>query len=239
MKSENLDQKIGILGGLGPLACVEFQKILFDQFKKKYQPKSDQDYPEVIAIHATKTPDRPAYILDQTKPDPTPYLQKALSDLESLGCNLIVIPCNTAHYFLDRLVTKPETVIVNIIQKAALVCKEKGYKAPLLLATSGTISSRIYERFFQEQDINLTIPSSSDIDDTMDLIYNGRYGIKAGNINDANQNRLAGIAARYDKADCVILGCTELPLVSKKITYPTIDPMVAAADFLIDCVKKF
>jgi aspartate racemase len=112
------------------------------------------------------------------------------------------------------------------------MCKANGYNSPLLLATAGTIKSGIYEKFFKEKGIELIIPSQQDIDATMQVIY-GREGVKAGFVDENNQNRLAEIARSYSQADCIILGCTELPLVAQKITAPTIDPMSAAANFLI------
>jgi len=227
--------KIGIIGGLGPLATVEFQKIFFNIFKARFNPKSDQEYPEMIVIQGCKTPDRTTHILDETKPDPTPDLQKSLSMLEQMGCSLIVIPCNTAHFFLDRLKKSEETEIVNIIKQAAIICKEKGYNSPLLLATAGTIKCGIYEKFFTEQGVKLMLPSQPNIDATMQVIY-GKGGVKAGFVDENNQHRLAEIVKFYPEADCVILGCTELPLVAQKIEKPTIDPMCAAAVALIEIV---
>jgi aspartate racemase len=112
-------QRVGVIGGLGPLATVKFQEIFFENFRNQCGTTSDQDFPELVVIHDCKTPDRTAYILDKTKPDPTPHLQKSLSELERLGCDLIVIPCNTAHYFIGRLQKNKDTEIVNIIEQAA------------------------------------------------------------------------------------------------------------------------
>jgi aspartate/glutamate racemase len=79
--------------------------------------------------------------------------------------------------------------------------------------------------------ITLTIPREEDIEATMDVIY-GQKGVKAGYADDDNQNKFAEIVRRYPGNDCVILGCTELPLVAQKVDLRKVDPMEAAAIFM-------
>ncbi|GAJ09165.1 unnamed protein product, partial [marine sediment metagenome] len=86
---------IGILGGMGPEATIDlFYKII------KFNPsEKDQDHLRIIIDNNPKIPDRTAAILGKGE-DPLPALQETARNLEKAGANFIIIPCNTAHYFL-------------------------------------------------------------------------------------------------------------------------------------------
>lgn len=241
--------KIGILGGLGPFATISFTNLLFSHFQKIYSPKKDQDFPEISVEFTCKTPDRNAFILGNSVKNPLEKLIIALRNLENCGCNIIAIPCNTAHFFIDDLneAKLPTTKIVNMVEETALRCLKNGYKKPLLLATKGTINSNLYKNYFTKFSGDLLIPTAEDIDAVMEIIY-GRNGVKVGNLGLDNAKKLKEISDKYaGESDIIILGCTELPLVSYEIKTPTvsyeiktptIDPMMVLAEAATDLLKK-
>ena len=89
---------IGIVGGMGPLAtCDLFRKII-----DVTEAGSDQEHVRVVIDSNTEIPDRTAAILAGGK-DPVPELRKSASYLVSIGADLLIMPCNTAHYFYDQV----------------------------------------------------------------------------------------------------------------------------------------
>jgi aspartate racemase len=228
--------QIGVLGGLGPLATVEFEKLFFKEAQRVLKPKSDQQYPNLFVNIVSTTPDRTAYIMDQTKPDPTPFLQSALSKLESIGCNLIVIPCITAHHFMPRLCPKEGTTLLNLIEETVEFCIKSRYQQTLLLATQGTMKSGVFVKGASAKGLKLILLTDEDLINLMDIIY-GQTGVKRGFVDESNQERLKELVSRY-KVDSVILACTELGLIGGKITVPTIDPMQIGAQNLLNILNK-
>ena len=106
----NKKNMIGILGGMGTQAGLDFCNKLAIQ----YRGKIDQDYPLFFLYNKSNIPGRPESIGVQTKNLTNRFYnkkskQKYKQVLKSLilGCNLlkkskckfIVIPCNTAHYW--------------------------------------------------------------------------------------------------------------------------------------------
>lgn len=225
-----MTRKIGIIGGLGPLATTHFLNLFFCNYQKLHDPKRDQDFPEISVEFACHTPDRTSYIIGQSNQNPAVSMVNSLKKLEYLKADLIAIPCNTAHFFLDELEKQKlgETKIINMIDETAKFCYEAGYTKPLLLATLGTFISGLYEKSFNQFGIELKVPNEQDKTAIMNLIYGG---IKVGNGNSVG---LSNIADKYQNdCDVCILGCTELPLISSTIKMPVIDPMLVLCNSLI------
>ncbi|MFT4968079.1 MAG: aspartate racemase [Candidatus Deianiraeaceae bacterium] len=210
---------IGIMGGMGPYATIDAQRILLNEYKSS-GAKKDQDYPEFVINMASKTPDRTAYLLNSNKSDPLPYLTKSLKQLENSGASVIFIDCNTAHAFIDDLykVKKPNTTILNMIEETAISIKSENPKKVLLLATDGTLKTGIYQKYLGNDVLHPKL-GSTEQKIVMDIIY-GKYGIKAGYsaqdprlpTNETPWAKLQTVLKSFPNVDKIILGCTELPL---------------------------
>ena len=61
-------KKLGIIGGLGPMATVSFMRRIIDMT----EAATDQEHMEIYVAHCPSIPDRTGYLLDRTKPDPSP-----------------------------------------------------------------------------------------------------------------------------------------------------------------------
>ncbi len=89
---------IGILGGMGPAATLA----LYERIIALTPAQCDQDHLRVIIDSNPKIPDRTAAILGNGE-SPLPAMAESAKTLERAGADFIVIPCNTAHYWLDEL----------------------------------------------------------------------------------------------------------------------------------------
>ena len=94
----NGKKTIGILGGMGPLATAD----LFEKITLLTKAETDRDHIRVYIDSNTNIPDRTAAILNGGA-DPVPEMADALKHLEQCGADCVIMPCNTAHYFLPRL----------------------------------------------------------------------------------------------------------------------------------------
>lgn len=112
-----MHKSIGILGGMGPMATAD----LFQKIVALTKADSDNDHIRIYIDNNPQIPDRTTAILKGGK-DPVPQMLDALRHLEACGADCIVMPCNTAHYFLDRL--QPETKIpfISILESTAKAC---------------------------------------------------------------------------------------------------------------------
>ena len=132
---------LGVLGGMGPAASAEFLKILAE----KYPAEKDQDHPVVYMISDPKIPDRGSAI-EGNGEDPSPYLINDLEKLIGWGAELLAVPCNTSHYFIDRFRDRIGVRIVHIIEATVEASMKKSPKGAWMISTMGTARSGLYQK---------------------------------------------------------------------------------------------
>ena len=225
---------IGILGGMGPEATID----LFYKIIKSTPAEKDQDHLRIIIDNNPKIPDRTTAILGKGE-DPLPALQETARNLEKAGADLIIIPCNTAHYFLPSIQESVKIPILNMIEETA---KETQRKTPQikkvgLLASIGTYKMEIYHQHFKKFNIEVISPEEKDKEEVMKVIY----AVKAGDLSEEVKRNILKIAQKLiDKGvEAIITGCTEIPLILKEgdVPVPIIDPTQVLAKMAIKKAK--
>ena len=215
---------IGILGGMGPLATAD----LFQKITLHTAASCDQEHPRVCIDSNTAIADRTAALLHGGA-DPRPEMIKSAQRLASIGADLLIMPCNTAHNFYDDVAASVNIPVLHMIALTRDALKAKGVKCAGLLATDGTVQTGIYQRTFAGSGIDLLVPDGNDQVAVMDIIYNG---VKAGDMShDATAFRRTCENLIARGAEVLILGCTELPPAFDiyHLDYPNVDPTLALA----------
>ena len=221
-----MKKSIGILGGMGPLATAD----LLRKITLHTKAACDGDHLRVFIDSNPAIPDRTAAILSGG-PDPVPEMTKALRSLEKCGADCIIMPCNTAHYFIPRLQALTATPFISMLEATARACAAQyPGKTAAILGTKGTLRTRLYHDALAAQNVETLTPNETEQDELMRLIY----GVVKANRplapeTDAWASLLDGLCARG--ADYFILGCTELPLLADTLPHPGpfIDPTAELA----------
>jgi len=207
---------IGIIGGMGPMATLDlFYKIIINT-----RANRDQDHAHVIIDNNTGIPDRTKYILEGGESPEEEIFISACRLIEA-GANILIMPCNTAHYFyniiknrIDKRYNKINYKFINMIEETAKVAQSQGCKRVFLLATKGTYESKIYNNIFKEYDIDIIIPDEPDQNIVMNSIYNFKKDI----FNFYKDEIISMLEhGKKQGASKIVLGCTELPIIFKKI----------------------
>ena len=134
-------------------------------------------------------------------------LDKLVEDakiLEATGCSVIAVPCNTSHYFIDKVQSEVSIPIINMIKETVkyIYNQKKDIKKIAVLATDGTISVRVYQKELELLDIESYIPSKDKQAMVMDIIYNQ---VKKGQIGNYKYGNARSEERRVGK-ECRI-GC--------------------------------
>ena len=200
---------LGILGGLGPMSTVYFCELL----NRHTAATCDADHIDMLISSKATTPDRTAYILDKNSPDPLPVMLSEAHRLENAGVDLIVVPCNTAHYFYDGLTEGCQTPILNIIDETTAHLARTGVKTFGLLATVGTVQSGAYERFCAPRGLACITPTEEE----QAIISNIIFGQIKQN-KPVDMAAFDGVVSSLRSRGCekIVLGCTELSLLKKE-----------------------
>lgn len=221
-----MKKTIGILGGMGPLATAD----LFRKIVLLTDAACDNGHIRVYIDDNSSIPDRTAAILDGGA-DPLPAMTDSLRKLEACGADCIIMPCNTAHYFLPRLQALTHVPFLSMLDSTARACRVRfPGKTAAVLATRGTLSAGLYQQALAAESVPFLIPGGAEQDALMRIIYDG---VKAGAPPDAYQADMASVldALTGRGADYFILGCTELPLAAQALalSVPTVDPTAELA----------
>lgn len=212
---------LGVIGGVGPLSTAYFMEVLIN----KTVAVTDQEHIDMVVLNHCAIPDRTDYILDNTKENPVIYMQEDARKLELLGCSVIATPCNTAHYFYDELQSAIKIPIINMIEETAIELKNQGIKRAGIMATNGTIATKLFQNALLRQAIEPVVPSEQNQEFVMSLIYDS---IKAGLPIDLDKFKAVVNELRLHSCEKVILGCTELSVLKKEYSL---------GDFYIDSLE--
>lgn len=200
---------LGVLGGLGPMSTVYFCELL----NRHTAAVCDADHIDMLISSRATTPDRTSYILDKNAPDPLPVMLSEAHRLERAGVDLIVMPCNTAHYFYDGLAQNCQVPILNIIDETTAHLARIGVQTFGLLATEGTIRSGAYERFCTPRGLSCFPPTKDEQAIITDIIFGQIKQNKSVDMKAFNSVVTSLCSRGCEK---IVLGCTELSLLKKQ-----------------------
>ena len=155
--NNNMKPTIGIIGGSGPLATLDIEQKIFSSTQKITNAVTDQDYFNLVVFNYCETHDRNDSVFFG-KPDPLNQYVNYISSISTLGVDLILLACNTAHMYLPFLKEKTKIPIMSIIEKSYdyfcinfSSCSKVG-----LISTKATLEKQLYHNvFFNKNNINV------------------------------------------------------------------------------------
>lgn len=216
-----MKKTIGILGGMGPMATAD----LFQKITALTDAARDSEHIRIYIDSNAAIPDRTAAILDGGE-DPVPAMTDSLRKLEGCGADSIIMPCNTAHYFLPRLEPLTKLPFLSMITAAARACRTRfPGKNVGILATQGTLSAELYQKALAEERVPFLVPNEGERAALMEVIYQGvKAGAPPSHYREDFRFVIEGMTSRG--AECFLLACTELPLAAQSLglELPCVDP---------------
>lgn len=220
------DKVIGILGGMGPMATVD----LISKIIEQTQVITEQDHLRMLIYNNPKIPSR----IDAFKPgnpSPLPELVRTAVTLEKAGADYIMIPCHSAHYWLNEIQQSISIPIYSIIDcTVENIQLRKNVKNILLIATETTLRSGLYQQALNKLPLQLILPDPNEqerIQHIIHMIKTNSFSLNNGIID------LRDMLNEYKNkgVHTVIAGCTEIPLIINRLDheFEFIDPSLILA----------
>ena len=200
---EKRPARLGVIGGMGPQATQTFYQRLLD----RTDASCDQEHLPALILSDTGMPDRTACILGGREEEVYARLLADARLLEREGCTALAIPCNTSHYFADRLQGELTVPLVNMVRETAARLAAQGRRRVGVLATDGTIRMGVYQKAVEALGMEAVAPDEATQALVMSIIYEE---IKKGESGSREKFAAIDAAIRARGCDCAILGCTEL-----------------------------
>ena len=208
--------KLGVIGGMGPLATVKF----YDKIVLNTDAHNDNEHIDLVVLNHSTMPDRTRCIIEKKDLEFLNVIKKDLEILDNIGVDVVAIPCNTSHYFYDEFSKYTNLKIINMIEETILEIKRRGVKQVAVFGTIGTLNSKVYDKYAQKYGIEVKELSTADKNSVMDIIYN----IKETN-NLENKEFIEILNKYCDKDTIGIIACTELSLLDICKSINTIDAL--------------
>lgn len=227
-------KKIGIIGGLGPEATVDYYNQIINAFKNETE---EFNYPEII-VYSVNMGEFLGMIKAKKHDDATDYLLERVKNLNSAGADFAAISANTPHLLFDRLKEQSPLPLISIVEATCIESVKKGYKNIGLFGTGFTMEASFYSEVFKKQNINIVMPDRED----KELInYKLFSEIELGIFKDETRQVLINIIDKMfqeQHIDSLILGCTEFPLILKESSYAGI-PMLNTTKIHVDAIVDY
>ncbi len=196
-------KRVGVVGGMGPAATVEF----LSRLVRATPATRDQDHLHVLMDSDPAIPSRAEAIL-RGGPSPAPRLCEIARGLERAGAQVLAMPCNTAHAFLEAMRAAVTIRILDMLDEtAARVATD-----PVgLLSTEAAVRAELYQRACAPRGIRVIVPRPEGQVEVTRLIA----AVKAGEPLGALRHRLGRVAEQLERdgARALVIGCTEISLL--------------------------
>jgi aspartate racemase len=224
--------RIGIAGGMGPLAGVYLQQLIIEATPAR----TDQDHFQVVCFTNPHVPERMRSLAEDGGSRYADAVRATALLLASAGATHIVIPCNTAHARLAEIQRGVDVPIVNMVGLAVreLLERHGGGHRIGLLATIGTRNERVYEKAVPDAPLKWMVPDDGDQRRVSEAIL-------AIKVNEGRRvtGDLLDVAQRLVRrgAGILMVGCTELSMCLDALDpagVPLVDPLRIVARHLVD-----
>lgn len=204
----NKHKVIGVLGGMGPSASANLYIKALHYAQVTYGAVQDSDYPPIIiySLPLVGFTEKGIENADEVKTQLIAGVQK----LESAGCELIIIACNTVHVFYQEMQNSIDVPLLNIVEETKKRVEVDGYKKIGLFASETMCHSELYQTTFAKAGIEIIAPNS----EQQKIMNRVIEHVMGGNQKIEDVIALKEIARDYCKqgAEAIVMGCTEIPL---------------------------
>lgn len=226
---------IGVLGGMGPAATVDFMSKVI----RLTPVERDQDHVPLVVVSDGRVPDRVGPILAGRGCSPLPAMVGGIRALEAAGATCIVIPCHTAHAWLGELQASTRLPIIGIVDAvmAALERRAAPGTAIGMLATVATLRADLYQSRLEAAGHRCLIPDGGIMER---LVLPAIARVKRDRAGEAAPLlRQAVEQMREDGAAIVLLACTELPVALAAMADPPADVLDATEALARACIDWY
>lgn len=203
---------VGIIGGLGPETSAKFYlEIISGCLKKNIKQRPPiliWNVPIPLKIEEeliTKNIGEERYL---------PFLIEAAQILEKAGADFLVMPCNTMHIFIEEIRNCVNIPVLSIVDEAISIIKSQKISEVGVLATSTTISKKLFNSKLNAIGIKEMIPNNNQQHKLDKIIH--RLVLNKQHFEDKVEiDRIITSMVRKNIKK-IILACTDLQLIIKE-----------------------
>ena len=201
------EKVIGVIGGMGPEATVDFMHRLV----ARTPARDDADHLHVLVDNNPKIPSRIAALIEGTGEDPVPVLCGMAKGLQAQGADFLVMPCNTAHYYLPAIARSVGIPVLDMVQLAIQKLAIVNAGRVGVLASPAVRMVGLYKARMEQAGLQALFPEPQDEELLLGIIK----AVKAGRLGDRHRQDYGKVAGKLLSAgaDALLVACTEFSII--------------------------
>lgn len=229
-------EKLGIIGGFGAYATLNFYKTVLEVF----QSESERNYPHIIMDNNFTMPSRTrALLYGEGYEEVVREIAKSMEHMIREEVNRIILVCGTAHYFLPEvyhIVPEAESRVMDIISLAGEKLQRMQEQRVLIIAAEGALKKELYSRRLGQYGVECISPQQKYYEEIRFFIES----VKTNKVDRETAERFLRFLKLFE-TKCVVLGCTEFPVLIERVRemgmagieeYLFVDPLALAVEKL-------
>lgn len=205
-------KKIGLVGGIGPESTLEYYKGIIDGYRERTKAG---DYPKMV-IDSLDLTEMYNYAEKRQWAPFTDRLVDSIKNLAAGGAEFALMAANTAHIVFDEVKLRSPLPLISIVEETCKFAQLRECRNVVIFGTAFTMSSGLYSNAFAKYGINAFVPNEDEQKTIHNIIF---PNLQNGIVLPEEKKAILEIADRMivkTKADALVLGCTELPLIIKE-----------------------
>lgn len=229
-------EKLGIIGGFGAYATLNFYKTVLEVF----QSESERNYPHIIMDNNFTMPSRTrALLYGEGYEEVVREIAKSMEHMIREEVNRIILVCGTAHYFLPEvyhIVPEAESRVMDIISLVGEKLQRMQEQRVLIIAAEGALKKELYSRRLGQYGVKCISPQQRYYEEIRFFIES----VKTNKVDRETAERFLRFLKLFE-TKCVVLGCTEFPVLIERVKemgmagieeYLFVDPLALAVEKL-------
>ena len=223
---------VGVIGGMGPEATLA----LMQRVVRSTPATDDADHIHLIIDNNPKVPSRIAALVEGHGKNPAPVLATMAERLEIAGADVLAIPCNTAHTYLDEIRSAVAIPVMDMIGMTAKRISSMPFETGRvgIIASTAVLNTGLYDAAFKTCSLELVYPERQAA--VMSLIGKVKTAAVSTKDLDCYQQIVRSLANAG--ANFVLVACTDLSVITDS-SIDTNVPVIDALDVLVDEIISF
>ncbi|WP_327009390.1 aspartate/glutamate racemase family protein [Dactylosporangium sp. NBC_01737] len=228
---------LGVIGGVGPVATIEFYRLLVAEVEAR-----TGSWPDLL-VHSQPLPLRLVHaalagtLAAAEHAEIDALLGTALDTLERAGCDLVAMPCNTFHRHLRPLLAGRHLKLIDMVNETIDAAAARGLHRLVLLATGTSVD---HEAYAAARLRGIEILRPADQSHVVALVERCVGALHGPRDLDAAVRAAASAAGAVTNADGVLLGCTDLTVLRDGLSRvtPVVDSLTCLVAACADALTR-
>lgn len=144
-------------------------------------------------------------------------LAQAAAQVQAGGADFLLLCTNTMHKVFDQVQAAVDIPMIHLGDTTAAAIKNAGLTTVGLLGTGFTMDQPFYRERLESHGLRVLLPSPEDRATVHRIIYDE---LCVGVVREESRRAYQDVISRFDGAEGVILGCTEIELLITQADVP-------------------